>query len=172
MTAAAVAVGVALAATGAGVAQLWSGVTMPLVAALGAVALAYALHELGFLRLPVPGRDWQVPVEWLRAGFYRSAVIFGGTVGFGMFTRVPFAALPVLFAWLFVSGNTLYGLVAGLAYGATRGISIYISASCSGPSDAAEINQRLMALTPFLHQATGVALAAFGAYLLLSPWLT
>ena len=171
MTAAGAAAGAAFAAAGAGVSALAPGVTLPLAAALGAVALAYALHELGFLRLPVPGRDWQVPADWVRRGFYRSAAVFGGTVGFGVFTRVPYASLPMLLAWLFVSGNVVYGAVAGLVYGATRASSIYSSAGSREAGELVGLNHRLMQLAPHLHQITGLALAAFAAYLLAAPHL-
>ena len=171
MTAAGVAIGTVFAAAGAGVSTLWPAVTLPLAVALGAVAFAYALHELEFLRLPVPGRSWQVPVEWLRGGFYRSAVIFGGTVGFGVFTRVPFASLPILLAWLFVSGNVLYGALAGLVYGAMRALSIYSSASSREPAELVQLNQRLMRLAAPAHQVTGLLLATFAAYLLVAPYL-
>jgi len=157
-----------VSALGAAVGQTWSNLALALGAALGAVAVVYALHELEFVRLPVPGRDWQVPADWVRHGFYRSAIIFGGAVGFGVFTRVPFASFPVLLAWLFVAGNPLYGVIAGLVYGGTRALSIFSSASCREPADVAGLNQRLMALSPVLHQVTGLALGAFGAYLLLA----
>ncbi len=171
MTLAGAATGAAFAAGGAGVTALWPDLTVPLAAALGAIAFAYALHELGFLRLPVPGRDWQVPAEWVRRGFYRSAAVFGGTVGFGVFTRVPYATLPILLAWLFVSGNVLYGVVAGLVYGATRALSIYSSASTRDASDLVDLTQRLMGLIPVQHQVAGLALAAFAAYLVAAPLL-
>ncbi len=171
MTAAGAATGAAFSAAGAGVSALWPELTLPLAVALGAIAFAYALHELEFLRLPVPGRDWQVPAEWLQGGFYRSAVVFGGTVGFGVFTRVPFATLPILLAWLFVSGNVLYGIVAGLLYGAMRALSIYSSGNRRQPNDMAELVQRLMHLAPLQHQIAGLALAAFAAYLLAAPYL-
>ncbi|OGO51096.1 MAG: hypothetical protein A2148_06985 [Chloroflexi bacterium RBG_16_68_14] len=171
MTAAGGATGVAFAAAGAGVSALRPELSLPLAAALGAIALAYALHELEFLRLPVPGRDWQVPADWVRRGFYRSAVIFGGTIGFGVFTRVPFASLPVLLAWLFLSGNVLYGLLAGLVYGAMRAFPIYSGGSRREPGDMVEHVQRLMRLAPLQHQVAGLGLAALAAYLLAAPYL-
>ena len=171
MTAAGAAAGAAFAGAGAGVAALWAEVTLPLAIALGCIAFAYALHELDLFRLPVPGRDWQVPVTWVQRGFYRSAAIFGGTVGFGVFTRVPYASLPVLLAWLFVSGNVLYGVLAGVVYGASRAVSIYSSAACREPAEMVALNERLMRLAPSLHQTTGVALAAFAAYLVSAPYL-
>ncbi len=171
MTAAGAATGVAFASAGASVTSLAPGATLPLAVALGAVALAYALHELDVLRLPVPGRDWQVPPTWVRSGFYRSAAVFGGTVGFGVFTRVPYASLPVLLAWLFVSGNPFYGALAGLLYGATRALSIYSSSPSREAADLVQLNQRLMQLTPSLHHLTGLALATFATYLLVAPHL-
>jgi hypothetical protein len=112
MTLAGAATGAAFAAAGAGLRVLWPDAALPLAAALGAVALAYALHELDLVRLRVPGRDWQVPASWVRNGFYRSAAVFGATVGMGVFTRVPYATFPVLLAWLVVSGNVMYGAAA------------------------------------------------------------
>jgi len=171
MTAAAAAAGVAFAAAGAGIAALWSDAKVPLAFALGAVALVYALHELDFIHIPVPGRDWQVPVEWVRGGYYQSAVVWGTLVGAGVFTRVTYAILPILLAWLFVSGNVLYGALAGAVYGATRAVTIYSSARSREPADVINLNERLMQLAPALHQAVGGALAAFAMYLLIAPLL-
>lgn len=172
MTAAGLTTGLAFAAAGAGVSALWPGMTLPLAIALGVAALVYSLHELELLRLPVPGPGWQTPNEWVRGGFYRSAIIFGGTVGFGVFTRVPFATLPILLAWIFVSGNILYGVTAGLVYGAARALSIYSSAWTRAPEEVADLNQRLMQFAPLAHLASSLALATFGAYLLAAPYLS
>lgn len=171
MTIAGGAIGVVFAAAGAGVNALWQDVRTPLAVALGAVTLAYALHEVGLVSLPVPGREWQVPAHWVRNSFYRSAVVFGGTVGLGVVTRVPYASFPILLAWLFVSGNVGVGLASGLVYGALRAVSIYSSANVEGPEQLVELNQRLMRFAPSFHQVTGLALAAFAAYLLLAPTL-
>ncbi len=141
----------------------------PFAFVLGVVTLLYALSEAGYIRLPVPGRDWQVPAGWVREGFYRSAVIFGGTVGFGVFTRVPYASFPILLAWLVVSGEPIYGALAGLIYGASRAVSIYSSAPYSGTAELVDWNQRIMAMIPNVHRLTGVALAAFAAYLIVAP---
>jgi hypothetical protein len=160
------------AALGYGFAEIAPDAVLPLGVVLGGFAVIYAFHELEFIRLPVPGRDWQVPAEWVRNGFYRSAVLFGGIVGFGVFTRVPFASFPLLLVWLFISGNVWYGLAVGLVYGATRALSIFSSANCEGPEDIVRLNQRFMAITPWLHEITGFALAFLGSYLLLATALT
>ncbi len=168
MTLAGAALGVAFAGAGAALRSVWDA-GVPLAIALGAVTLLYALSEIGFISVPVPARNWQVPATWVRNGFYRSAVIFGGTVGFGVFTRIPYASLPILLGWLFVSGNVIYGVAAGALYGATRAASIYSSASYENTEQLVQWNQRIMAMIPSVHQTTGVALAAFAAYLLVAP---
>jgi len=172
MTLAGAITGLAFSAAGRAVDEVWPDAHLPFAFALGAIALAYALHELELIRLPVPGRDWQVPAGWVRHNFYRSAVIFGSTVGFGVFTRVPYATFPLLLAWLFVAGDPIYGVTAGLLYGALRALSIYSSAGSSAPEDLVGLNQQLMRLTPLQHQLAGLALAAFAAYLLLAPALS
>ena len=172
MTAAGAIVGIAFAALGLAVDAAVPGAKVQLAVGLGAITLAYAMHELGLLQLPVPGRDWQVPPEWVRHGFYRSAVIFGGTVGFGVFTRVPYATFPILLAWLFVSGNVVFGLAAGLLYGALRAVSIYSSASSKSAEDVVNLNQSLMSFAPFQHMLAGLGLAAFAAYMLVAPLIS
>lgn len=172
MTLAGALTGLAFSAAGRAVDEVWPDAHLPFALALGSIALAYALHELELIRLPVPGRDWQVPAGWVRHNFYRSAAIFGSTVGFGVFTRVPYATFPVLLAWLFVSGDPYYGVAAGLVYGSLRALSIYSSAGSNAPEDLVGLNQQLMRLTPLQHQLAGLALAAFGAYLLVVPSLS
>ena len=168
MMAAAASTGAVISALGAGVSALWSGTTLPLAVALGAVAFVYALNELGFVRVPVPGRDWIVPAEWVRHNYYRSGVVWGALVGAGVFTRVPFAALPVLAAWLFVSGDIVYGVLAGAAYGVTRAASIYSAAPSHDTEELVGLTQQIMRLAAPAHLLTGTMLALFGAYLLIA----
>ena len=171
MTIAGGALGAVFAVAGAGVQAVWPDAQRPLAIVLGVITLLYALSEAGVIALPVPGRDWQVPAGWVREGFYRSAIIFGSTVGFGIFTRVPYPSFPILLGWLFVSGNVAYGVIAGLVYGVCRAISIYSSAPYTGTAELVEWNQRIMAMIPSMHQLTGLALAAFASYLLIAPAL-
>lgn len=147
------------------------GIQAPLAIVLGVVTLLYALSEVGFISLPVPGRSWQVPADWVREGFYRSAVIFGGTVGFGVFTRVPYASFPIMLAWLLISGNVIYGALVGLVYGVCRAASIYSSASIPDTEALVNWNQKIMAMIPSVHRLSGLALAAFAAYLIVAPAL-
>ena len=169
MILAGVTMGAIFAAPGTVVMAIWPDARLPLALTLGVVTLLYALSEGGFMSLPVPGRQWQVPATLVRNGFYRSAAIFGSTVGLGVFTRIPYASFPILLAWLFVSGNVIYGALAGLVYGVCRAASIYSSGPYSDTAGLVEWNQRIMAMIPAVHKLTGFALAAFAAYLLLAP---
>ncbi len=172
MTLAAAGTGATIAFAGAGASLLWGEQPLPLVIAVGSIAFAYALHEVGFVRLPVPGREWIVPAAWVRGGFYRSAVVWGGLVGGGVFTRVPFAVLPVLAAWLFVSGDVVYGVLAGAVYGLIRAVSIYSAASSRDSQELVGLTQQIMGLAAPAHQVTGLLLATFAAYLLAAPYLS
>lgn len=141
---------------------------MTLIAALGVITLIYALHELGFIRVRVPGRDWVVPAAWVRQEFHRRAVVWGSIVGTGVFTRIPFAALPVLAAWLFIYGDVVYGAVAGSLYGLVRAGSVYSTASSGNVDEVASIIQKMMRLVTPAHLLTGMLLAMLGAYWLIS----
>lgn len=76
-----------------------------------------------------------------------------------------------MLAWLFVSGNVLYGALAGLVYGVCRAVSIYSSAPYASTEELVTWNQRIMAMIPGVHRLTGLALAVFAAYLLVAPVL-
>lgn len=168
MTMAAAATGAVVAGAGTGLLGIWSGGRLTLIAALGVITLIYALHELGFIRVPVPGRDWVVPAAWVRQGFYRRAVVWGSIVGTGVFTRIPFAALPVLAAWLFIYGDVVYGAVAGSLYGLVRAASVYSTAPSGNVDEVASIIQKMMRLVTPAHLLTGMLLAMLGAYWLIS----
>jgi hypothetical protein len=72
---------------------------------------------------------------------------------------------------MFVSGNVIYAAAAGALYGTTRAISIYSSSSIPDIEALVTWNQRIMAMIPTVHKLTGVALAAFAAYLLIATVL-
>jgi hypothetical protein len=159
------------AAAGKGLHAVWSGAYLPLATAVGALALAWSLNEAGIAKFPLPGRVWQVPVTWVKGGFYQSAAIFGGILGAGVFTLVPYAGFHIMLAWLFATGNIYAGLAAGGVYATARALGIYFPASCKTAGDVVSLNQALMRTQPLLHQATAVTLATFATYLLLAPHL-
>ncbi len=91
---------------------------------LGGFALLYAAHELGWLRLPAPQSNWQVPNSW---GVNRPIVgtfFYGYMLGAGVFTFIPYASFYVLLAWYLLAGNLAVGLLLGTLYGFARGVFV------------------------------------------------
>ncbi len=88
------------------------------VAGTAIVALAYSMHELGFIRLPVPQVPWQVPAQWLRYGAYGQALLYGLVLGADIFTFMPHATFYVLLlleATLGLKGGATLGVIYGFA---------------------------------------------------------
>jgi hypothetical protein len=108
---------VAVAETGAVLGRPIVPYLLPLVAVVSA---AYALRELGLVRLPIPYHNWQVPRSWLRSGFYSSAIAYGLVLGTGFATRAPFASFHMMVGLNFVLGAPIVAVVLGLAYGVSR----------------------------------------------------
>jgi hypothetical protein len=108
---------IAIAIIGAGVVRPAAALVVP---AIGIVSAGYALRELGFVYLPLPGRNWQVPRSWLARGFYSSAVVYGLVLGTGFATRAPFASFQLMSGMNAVLGLPAIALVNGLLYGLSR----------------------------------------------------
>src|SRR5690348_5315510 len=92
------------------------------------LAVAYALHESGVLRLPHPENPWQVPNEWIVRWPILGAVVFGLTLGAGIFTFIPFTSFYLLLAWELLVANPLAGALLGAVYGLARGLPVVIGA--------------------------------------------
>jgi hypothetical protein len=110
-----------IALLGAGLIRPVAPYLLPVVAITSA---AYGLHELGFIRLPLPYRNWQVPRPWLRLGFYSSAIIYGLVLGTGFATRAPFSSFQVMSAVNAVVGVPSMAFALGAVYGLFRAGSL------------------------------------------------
>jgi sulfite exporter TauE/SafE len=90
---------------------------------IGLLAIAYALSDLGWLRLPRPILSKAVPITWWRRwGPYGSALAYGAALGIGVMTRIPFGAFYVLCAWCMLQGNVAYGALLMGTYGLMRAL--------------------------------------------------
>src|SRR6185437_9008521 len=97
---------------------------------VGALAVAYALSDLGYLRLPRPMVMYAVPVTWWRRWRpYGAALAYGAALGVGLTTRIPFGAYYVLCAWCLVQGNVLYGMALLGTYGLARALILVPASS-------------------------------------------
>ncbi len=132
-------------------------------AIVAVLAGAYALTELGGLRLPVPSSPFRVPRRWLHAGNVGSPLLYGGAMGPGFLTATPYPAYHLWLLLIFVSGDPMIAAVTGALFGLLRGASTLVGALGGGdshPSDArlaARVGE-LLAWSPALHVLNGVAL--------------
>lgn len=102
---------------------------------VGLLLGAYALVELGVLRLPVLGRHWQVPRFWQTHATPRAAYFaYGLLLGVGFLTIAPYAALTSVFVLQVASASVLPGAAVGATYGLGRAASFAIGVGALGQS--------------------------------------
>jgi hypothetical protein len=90
---------------------------------IGLLALAYAVSDVGLLPLPRPTLSKAVPITWWRRwGPYGGALAYGGALGLGVMTRIPFGAFYVLCACCLLKGDATYGALLMGTYGAARAL--------------------------------------------------
>ncbi len=93
---------------------------------IGLLALAYALSDVGLLRLPRPTLRQAVPITWWRRWRpYGAALAYGAALGVGVMTRIPFGAFYVLCIWCVLKGDATYGALLMGTYGAARALMIF-----------------------------------------------
>ena len=93
---------------------------------IGLLALAYAVSDVGLLRLPRPTLRQAVPITWWRWWRpYGAALAYGAALGLGVMTRIPFGAFYVLCAWCVLKGDPMYGALLMGSYGAVRALVIF-----------------------------------------------
>ena len=167
------AVGVALGFAGEGVLDLLSeesarmSFAVGLYSALGLLAIAYALGELGLFNVPsLLGRitgpdlpDQEKP--------YRRALVLGGTFGGGLGIGCPMPTYYVLLGWVVAAANPLYGAVLLGVYGLGR----LVPALALGALIVAGMERRKVSqgMTSFRERTSGLTndlLAAMGSYLI------
>ena len=144
--------------------QVFAVVVYPL---LGLVALVYALSEFGLLSLQglfvhVTGPD--LPGEQAPA---RRSLALGAVFGAGLGIACPMPTYYALLGWVIVAASPWYGAALLGAYALGRvlvpiavGLLIVVGATRRGAS------QRLVALHDRVTWASGVVMAALGAFLI------
>ncbi len=93
---------------------------------IGLFAMAYAVSDVGLLQLPRPTLRQAVPITWWRWWRpYGAALAYGGALGLGVMTRIPFGAFYVLCTWCILKGDATYGALLMGTYGAARALVIF-----------------------------------------------
>ena len=137
---------------------------------VGIMCLAYSMHELGLVRLPMPERKRQVPAKWRTTMPDRlAAFVYGSMLGAGIFTYITVSTFYVPVIWSFLSRSMDTGALAMGAYGLGRGIPMIALASRRYTVEQAYALSELLAnWKPAVHLLNGVALGIAGACLLLT----
>jgi len=127
---------------------------------LTVLAVLYALHHLGLLRLPIPTLRWQVPARW-RGSTRRGWVAFayGLGLGVGLLTHVQTASL--YFAGL-LAGLSANAAAAGLimgSFGLARALPLIVFTWRANSAERAfSLNDAVLRHNAAMATANGVML--------------
>ena len=167
------ALGMALSFAGAGVLDLLGSDSSKLsfaailYGALGLLAIAYALGEMGVLRLPsltgrIAGPD--LPDE---ARPYRRALVLGGTFGGGLGIGCPMPQYYIMLGWVAAAASPLYGAVLLGVYGLGRvAPAVAIGALITAGTSRRSVSRAMTSFRERTSGFTNATLAAIGAYLI------
>lgn len=93
---------------------------------IGLLSLAYAVSDVGLLRMPRPTLAQAVPITWWRRWKpYGAALAYGAALGLGITTWIPFGAFYVLCIWCVLKGDAAYGALLMGTYGAVRALVLF-----------------------------------------------
>jgi hypothetical protein len=147
-------------------------VDQTILSALGVAALALASDlNLGGFHLPIHHR--QVNERWLdqfRPWVYGAG--FGWQIGTGLATYIMTAGLYLLIALAALTGKPWLGLVCGLLFGVTRGLSVLLGRHITSTETLRSFHVRFYGMGATARRCT-LAVEALAATLflwLLAPW--
>ena len=156
------------------------GFAVILYSAIGLIAIAYALSELGLFRIVNPAGMISGPGMPGKERPYRRAAVLGSTMGAGMGIGCPMPTYYILLGWVAAAANPLYGAIVMGAYGLGRVLpAVPIGALIVAGTEGRVISRGMIS---FREKTSGVSngfVAATGAYLivlfggvLLYRWVT
>ena len=156
------------------------GFAVILYSAIGLIAIAYALSELGLFHIGNPAGLIRGPGMPGVEKPYRRAAVLGSTMGAGMGIGCPMPTYYILLGWVVAAANPLYGAIVMGAYGLGRVLpAVGIGALIVAGTEGRAISRRMIS---FREKTSGVSnglVAATGAYLivlfggvLLYRWVT
>ncbi|HEX5587184.1 MAG TPA: sulfite exporter TauE/SafE family protein [Acidimicrobiia bacterium] len=140
-------------------------------AVLGVVALLFELH-VGGIMLPTVRR--QVDEDWLAR--YRAWVYAGGfgfQLGLGVVTVVPTATVYLTWAFAFLTGSWLGGLVIGATFGLARALPIFLVSRVRTPVQLRDAMRRFAGWAPTARRASTAVSAIVPVFaVVLVAWST
>ena len=144
------------------------GFAVVLYSLLGAVAIGFALSELGIIRMPsmlgsvygpsMPGQDKP----------YRRSLVLGSTMGAGMGIGCPMPTYYILLGWVAVAASPVYGaVVLGGFYGLGRVLpAVAIGGLIVAGMERRKVSWKMAAFRERTSGITNALVAATGSYLL------
>lgn len=167
------AAGVGLGFGGAGVLELLEptsakmGFAVVLYSALGVLAIAYALSELGVIHLPTLFSRVTGPNLPGQEKPYRRALMLGSTFGAGLGIGCPMPQYYVLLGWVVAAANPLYGAIVLGVYGLGRVLpAVGIGALITAGVDRRKVSQGMTSFREKTSGFTNGVLTAMGSYLI------
>lgn len=134
---------------------------------LGVLALAMALWELGWIKLPRLNRARGIPARLAALGPYPRSLGMGAALGGGFGIGCPFPTYHAVLAWVVVVGNPAYGALALAANAVGRAAPFFVfGALVYGGSEQRRISGWLVGNAARAKLVSGTALAAFGSLML------
>ncbi len=167
------AVGLGLGLAGGGILDLLEpmsakmSLAVGLYSALGILAIAYALSEIGAFHLPslfgrvtgpdLPGQDRP----------YQRALVLGGTFGAGLGIGCPMPQYYIILGWAVAAANPLYGAVLLGAYGLGRVVpAVVLGGLIVAGTDRRQVSRGMTSFRESTGWLTNGVLAAMGSYLI------
>lgn len=135
------------------------------------VSLLYSLAELGFIRLPHPQRNRQVPEIWRRKFHpHLVALLYGLELGTGLSTRIVTRTLYVVILGVVAAGNMAFAALAFGFFGLGRGLPVGIIGwrlrSAYTGEQVHPVLERVMAQKERVHLLNAYVLALVGGFCL------
>lgn len=136
-------------------------------AIVAVVALLYALHEGGFLRLPTPQSFWQVPRSW-RGRFSLPVVsfLFGLLLGPGFTIRITSPSYYALVLAAFFFGRPALGLGLFALYGLARSSGVWLLSreSHRTSDDLCHVTDQVQRVLPVARSVASLILASAAGF--------
>ncbi len=156
------------------------GFAVILYSAIGLIAIAYALSELGLFHVSNPAGMIRGPGMPGKDRPYRRAAVLGSTMGAGMGIGCPMPTYYILLGWVAAAANPLYGAIVMGAYGLGRVLpAIPIGALIVAGTEGRAISRGMISFREKTSGVTNGFVVATGAYLivlfggvLLYRWVT
>jgi hypothetical protein len=136
--------------------------------AVGILALIGGLRDLRFLRFYLPDPNCQVPQYWKDAlNPYCTSFLWRLFNGSGLRTRYQYAILRVLYLWVFLSGNPVWGVTILGSFGAAHGAALVAATELIQRPTTRVFIDTLPQRTELCDSLSGLTLVTIGALLLL-----